>query len=155
MTTDKKRFLSLVTGEDKSVLRDVEKRISNRAMLKASKKIAINVLARLDEMGWTQKQLAEALGVQPQQVNKIVKGQQNLKLETIVRLQEVLGIPILAPDKAVEKKVQVVAFTLYDVEHYLPKIHPAKRVYGYTVVKSQKKISQTVTKHFSNSSHLN
>jgi transcriptional regulator with XRE-family HTH domain len=35
------------------------------------------------------------MGVTPQQVNKIVKGNQNLTLDTITKLQDILGISIL------------------------------------------------------------
>lgn len=40
--------------------------------------------------------LAAAMKVSPPQITKIVKGQENLTLETQVRLQEILDIPILA-----------------------------------------------------------
>jgi plasmid maintenance system antidote protein VapI len=47
-------------------------------------------------MGWSQKDLARELNVSPQHINKIVKGQENLTLETQIKLQTVLDIPILA-----------------------------------------------------------
>jgi len=41
-----------------------------------------------------QKELAEAMDVSPQQVSKIVKGKQNLTLQTVSKLEQVLGISL-------------------------------------------------------------
>ncbi len=92
----KKRFLALVSEDLSDAIHQNVERIERRAMLRESQKIAMAVLERLQEWNWTQRRLAEALGVSPQQVSKIVGGQQNLTLETMVQLQEVLNIPILA-----------------------------------------------------------
>lgn len=96
MTTNKEKFLALVSKEKTDTLEKNSERIKNRAMLRESQKIAIKVLKKLEETGWSQKDLANAMNVSPQQVNKIVKGQENLTLETQIRLQNILGIPVLA-----------------------------------------------------------
>lgn len=70
-------------------------RIENHHWLAKSGEIAFNVLEALDAYGWSQKQLAEKLGVSPQQVNKIVKGHENLTLSTIAKLEQVLGISLI------------------------------------------------------------
>lgn len=94
--TNKEKFLGLITEKDNSVLKDIKERKANREMLKESQNIAFKVLIRLNELGWSQKDLAEAMKVSPQQINKIVKGTENLTLETQVKLQSVLKIAILA-----------------------------------------------------------
>jgi len=94
--TNKEKFLKLVSDEQTDTLKNNRKRIANREMLRESQRIALKVLIRLDELGMTQKQLAEKMCVSPQQVNKIVKGQENLTLETIVKLQNLLDLPLLA-----------------------------------------------------------
>ena len=43
----------------------------------------------------SQKELAELMGISPQQVNKIVKGQENLTTETIFRIQKALKIQLI------------------------------------------------------------
>lgn len=93
---NKEKFLKLVSGEKTDTLEKIRKRIANRDMVRESQRIAIKVLIRLDELGWTQKKLAEIMEVSPQQVNKIVKGNENLTLETIVKLQNMLNVPLLA-----------------------------------------------------------
>lgn len=93
---NKEKFLKLVSDEKSPALGQLQKRIDNRYFLHESQQIALKVLMRLDELGWTKKQLAESMQVSPQQISKIVAGSENLTLSTIVRLQQILNIPILA-----------------------------------------------------------
>lgn len=94
--TNKEKFLKLVSGADTALISEVEERIKSRAMLRESQNIALKVLARLDELAWSQRRLAEAMGVSPQQVSKIVSGKENLTIESLVKLEQVLAIPFLA-----------------------------------------------------------
>lgn len=57
--TNKEKFLQLVSDEDNNTLKEIKQRIKNRAMLRESQQIAIKVLMKLDELGWTQKDLAQ------------------------------------------------------------------------------------------------
>lgn len=94
--TNKEKFLSLVSDKKTNTLERNRERIKNRLMLRESQKIAIKVLTKLDELKWTQRDLANALNVSPQQVTKIVSGKENLTIDTQIKLQNVLNIPILA-----------------------------------------------------------
>ncbi len=94
--TNKEKFLALVSNEKTDTLEQVKERIDNRAMLRESQKIALKVLLKLDELEWTQRELATKMGVSPQQISKIVSGKENLTIETQVKLQDILDIPILA-----------------------------------------------------------
>lgn len=94
--TNKEKFLALVSQTDHSTLEQVKWRIKNREMLRESQKIALKILTRLDELNWTQKDLAREMEVSPQQINKIVSGKENLGLGTQIKLQKLLDIPILA-----------------------------------------------------------
>jgi transcriptional regulator with XRE-family HTH domain len=51
---------------------------------------------KLEELGWSQKDLAREMGVSPQQITKVVSGKENLTIETQIKLQNVLNIPVLA-----------------------------------------------------------
>ena len=42
-----------------------------------------------------QPTLAEEMGVTPQYISKVVKGKENLTLETIAKIEEVLGIKLV------------------------------------------------------------
>ena len=108
MMTNKEKFKSLVSDEKSTTVSRNKERIKNRARLRASQDIALKVLNKLEVLGWSQRKLAEALDVSPQQITKIVKGKENLTLETQVKLQQVLDIPILA--SYYESKAQSVTF---------------------------------------------
>ncbi|MCZ8091101.1 helix-turn-helix transcriptional regulator [Flavobacterium sp.] len=92
---NKEKFLNLVSEEQSNTLKNLKERKNNRAMLRESQSIAFKVLMRLETLKWTQKKLAEKLEVTPQQVSKIISGKENLTLETLVKLQAVLDIPLL------------------------------------------------------------
>ncbi len=95
MKTNKEKFLALVAEEDENTTLRNNWRIANQDWLCVSQQIAFDVLEKLDELMWTQKDLAEKMQVSPQYVNKLVKGKENFTLETLVKLVRVLGIEIL------------------------------------------------------------
>jgi len=103
-----KKFKALVSKEKTSTLARNQERIKKREMLRASQAIALQVLNRLDELDWTQKRLAEELGVTPQMVNKIVRGKENLTLETIVKLQNALDIKLLELELGKKQEMRTV-----------------------------------------------
>ncbi|SDY06513.1 Helix-turn-helix [Lutibacter oricola] len=74
-------------------------RLSSKSWLKHSRKIAIKINIFLKENKIKQKDLAELLGVSPQQVSKIIKGKENLTLETISKIENVLKIQLLEVSK--------------------------------------------------------
>ena len=61
--------------------------------------IALRILRSIRDQklvnGMTQKKLAERIGVSPQYINKVVKGRENLTLETIVKIQKALGVSLI------------------------------------------------------------
>ncbi|MDA3882438.1 MAG: helix-turn-helix domain-containing protein [Bacteroidales bacterium] len=94
--TNKEKILELVSKEKTNSVERNRSRIKNRAGIRESQSIALKVLVRLKEKGWKQTDLAKALNVTPQQITKIVSGKENLTIDTQIKLQEVLDIPILA-----------------------------------------------------------
>lgn len=80
----------------------VEQNRKDRAWLKKSAQIAIKINQILSSLKMTQRELATKLDVSPQQVSKIVKGKENLTLETITKLEAALGINIISILKANE-----------------------------------------------------
>lgn len=68
----------------------------NKAWLRYSGKIASRIHAALSSQeGMTQKKLAELMDVSPQQISKIMKGHENLTLQTIAKLSEVLKVDLI------------------------------------------------------------
>lgn len=121
--SNKEKFIALVSSETTNTVAKNRDRIKNRAMLRESQNIALKVLDKLEEIRWSQRKLAKEMGVTPQQITKIVKGQENLTLETQIKLQTILKIPILASyyDSAEEKGVSEVAITSTE-RYFAPRI---------------------------------
>lgn len=88
--TDIEKFNKIVTKQPSQWRMQYEKRKKNRTWAKKSAIVALNVLTILKEKKWSQKQLAEKMGVSAQQVNKIVKGKENFTFETISKLENAL-----------------------------------------------------------------
>jgi ribosome-binding protein aMBF1 (putative translation factor) len=93
-----KKLSELASSETSNWKEKAQYRRNNREWLKRSSTIAIKVLDALKAQGLTQKDLAERLDVSPQYINKIVKGEENLTLETITNLELALGIQIIISD---------------------------------------------------------
>ena len=68
----------------------------NRDWLPYSMAIAVKVQGKMIEKGITQTQLAASLGCTQQYVSVLLKGRENLTLETISKLEKVLDIPLLS-----------------------------------------------------------
>ncbi len=86
-------------------------RNENDSWLTLSFDIAVRVLETLRSKKMTQKELAEKMNVSPQFINKIVKGQENLSLETIAKVSNALGVPLI---EVSGKNIQ--AEVIYDFE---------------------------------------
>lgn len=77
-----------------------EFRLKNRKWLNYSSNIARRIAAVLEESeDLNQKKLAENLDVKPQYISKLLKGEENLTLETIAKLSSALGVELISfPD---------------------------------------------------------
>ena len=64
--------------------------------IRYSRFIAVAVLDKMEEMGLSQKELSERMGCSPQYVNKLVKGSENLTLETIAKLEDILDLDLVS-----------------------------------------------------------
>lgn len=73
-----------------------EWRRANKDWLAYSRKIAINIAIALESQGISQRELAERMGCSPQYISRILKGEENLSLETICKLEHALGMSIMS-----------------------------------------------------------
>ncbi len=74
---------------------EAEKRIVNKEWLRYSQNIAMRMLDKMEADGITQKQLAERMECRQQYISKILKGCENLSLETMAKIEYALGITIM------------------------------------------------------------
>ena len=72
-----------------------EERIANKPWLRYSQYVAMMMLDKMEEIGLNQRGLAERMRCSQQYVSKILKGQENLSIETICKIEEALEIELL------------------------------------------------------------
>lgn len=77
---------------------EAEYRIANKSWLRYSQKIAMQMLDKMEQLKITQKQLAEKMNCSQQYISKILKGKENLSLETLTKIENALDIQILTPE---------------------------------------------------------
>lgn len=90
------RVQSLVSKETSGWREKAEYRKANRGWLKRSAEIAVRILTELRSKGISQAELARMMDVTPQHITKLVKGQENLTLETIGKIESVLNISLIS-----------------------------------------------------------
>lgn len=76
----------------------LKRTIRHTSWLRYSQKIAMQMLDKMEQTGMTQQQLAQKMGCSQQYVSKILKGKENLSLETLFKIENSLGIRILSTE---------------------------------------------------------
>ncbi len=94
-TTNRTNFEKLVSTETSGWLKKAQWREENESWLEKSELIALKILETIKIQKISQKELARTMGVSAQYVNKIVKGNENLSLETISKLEKALGVKLI------------------------------------------------------------
>lgn len=92
----KNKLKNLVSPEKSNWLEKAEFRNDNEEWLQKSSFIALKILRFIRKSKISQKEFARNLGVSPQQVNKILKGNENLTLKTICQIESALGIELIS-----------------------------------------------------------
>lgn len=80
-------FEGLVSSEKSGVHELMEFRIKNKAILKKSMAFAVRVLSIMRERNISREELAGAISVSPEELSEILKGRENLTLETITKIE--------------------------------------------------------------------
>ncbi len=92
--------------KDSGWLEKAKWRQENEDWLDISFSIAVKILSALSAnkkanvSPKTQIELAEAMGCSAQYVNKLLRGQENLQIDTICKVQSILGIKLIEVPKA-------------------------------------------------------
>ena len=63
--------------------------------LQYSRKIAIKLALAMKQQNLSRQDVADRMGCSPQYVSRLLKGEENLSLETICKLEDALNIAIL------------------------------------------------------------
>lgn len=114
------KFNELVSKEKSGWLDKARWRKENEAWLDISFKIAVKILSALkanktaNVYPKTQKELAVAMDCSPQYVSKLLKGTENLQLETITKIELILDINLIqVPEFEVIIQIQVERYNTY------------------------------------------
>lgn len=87
-------------------IEEAEIRIARRDWIEKSSRIAMRILNELKNQDFSnkmsQRTLAKKMGVSDQYISKILKGQENLSLETISKIEKVLGISLIEVPNFIE-----------------------------------------------------
>ena len=74
-------------------------RNANKSWLRYSQRIAMMMLDKMEELGLTQKMVAERMGCSQQYVSRLLKGTENLSIETLCKIEDTLDLEIIIPQK--------------------------------------------------------
>lgn len=107
----KERIKSYISDEPSKWMEQADSYEKNKEWLDKSALIAIKILSTLRSQSITQRTLADSIGVSPQYINKVVKGQENLSLETICKIEKSLGITLVAVPAYENSQVIVDSFS--------------------------------------------
>lgn len=94
-SVNKEKLKKYITKEPSDWIEQADFYENNADWMDKSALIAIKILSTLRSQSITQKILAESIGVTPQYINKLVKGHENLSLETICKIEKALGITLI------------------------------------------------------------
>lgn len=95
MSTSEKLNIEIIEPSS-SWVDQAKKRQTDAPWLHHSRRVALVVLRELKRQHLSQAELAAKMEVSRQQIGKIVKGQENLTLETIAKLEKALNTDILS-----------------------------------------------------------
>jgi len=96
-----------------------------------AQQIALEILDHLDKMDKSQKEFAQMMGVSPQLASKWLKGNVNFTIETISKIETILGISLIQvgaqnnPANMVMAKIETIR-DAYQKPNHVAEEHPTK-----------------------------
>ena len=90
-----KNKLIKIAKKDEHWLNEATFRAENKDWLDLSFRIALKILRHLRKNNISQKRAAEKMSCSPQYLNKVLKGKENLSLESICKIENALGISLI------------------------------------------------------------
>lgn len=95
MSFNIEKLMQVAKPVSENVKAEAAFRKENKEWLRKSAKIALAVRRALRLQGMSQQDLAAKMGLSPQYVGRILKGQENLTLETISKLEAAIDMPLI------------------------------------------------------------
>ncbi|GAP72654.1 helix-turn-helix domain-containing protein [Candidatus Symbiothrix dinenymphae] len=72
-----------------------EHRQTNKTWMRYSQYIAMLMMDKMEDLGLTQTALAAQMNVSQQYISKVLKGRENLSIETLAKIEDILHIGVL------------------------------------------------------------
>lgn len=121
--------------------KEAEFRKTNKEWLRKSAKIALTIRRELRLQGMTQQDLAAKMALSPQYVGRILKGQENLTLETISKLEVAIKKPLIRigrEEQSVSSSLQafIICLPSFDVSEWGVSSYPSNRKARQVIQKS-------------------
>lgn len=107
MGFDFDKLNELSNDRSNEVIKKAEYLEKNRDWLRVSRTIALSIRYYLRKANMKQNVLAEKLGVSPAYIGKLLKGNENLTLETICRIQNIIGKDLITAHRPYEYKTSI------------------------------------------------
>jgi plasmid maintenance system antidote protein VapI len=98
MAQQKKQLKDITSGTATKWRKEVVDSQRNRSVIRKANKFVLLLMDYMDANNIKQKELATLCSVSPQQVNKWLKGGNNITLETICKIEDALDIDIFLPE---------------------------------------------------------
>lgn len=141
MAFDVEKMRQLAHPVSEETRQQIEYRRCNREWLRKSAQIALAVRRELRINGVTQQELAERMQVSPQYVGRLMKGTENLTLDTISKLEDALNCSLIqvTPFSPLEdnddNRIAVYVFSSYYCKNFSNTNTPVgvKKIHGSLV----------------------
>lgn len=117
-------------------LSEIEERITDEYQIDRDN-IAFKIGYYMKKNGLTQKQLADKIGVKPQQVNRILKGKYDFKHSTLFKIQKALNIKLVDSkinSEEEEEETKIIVMKTYSSKaqtqspHYISQEAPNQKI---------------------------
>jgi transcriptional regulator with XRE-family HTH domain len=132
MAFDLNKLAAIAKPRSEESMEQARFRKENRDWLRISQEIALALHYFLRTEKMTQKALAEKMGMSPVYVSRLLKGSENLTLETISKIQRVIGQDLIAvakPYTTAAKIPQPLPLRMTTAEMDLARYTTSKRSY--------------------------
>lgn len=107
-STFKEKLDKIISDEKSNWEEKAKWRKANKNWLLKSAAISLKISNLLKERNMTQLELAQKLGSSAQHVSKIIRGQENLTLETISKIELCLGVELISvPEYSISIEVAI------------------------------------------------
>lgn len=95
MTFNKEKLIAIANPRSPKAIENAKRRKDNKQGIRMSQEIILSLRYYMRIQNLSQKQLARLVDVSDAYIAKLMKGNENLTIDTIVKLQNAIGKPLV------------------------------------------------------------